>query len=134
MRGETFADRLRNARLAMGWTQPQLADKLDVSNGTVGNWESNNLSRPRPETLRKIANLFEVEVSDFLGTKRTEGDKMYSLQDETVAASGEFPTAQKCREHLEKFLATCDRPELLGWTYYELSEKFPLNKFKKDEP
>jgi len=56
---ETFADRLRSARKAKGLGQTELAGKVGVSSGSVGNWEIGP-SQPRPETLRKVAAILEV--------------------------------------------------------------------------
>jgi transcriptional regulator with XRE-family HTH domain len=58
-KSETFADRLRKARRAKGLGQEDLAAKLEVSSGSVGNWEIGP-SLPRPKTLGKIAALLEV--------------------------------------------------------------------------
>lgn len=128
---EGFANRLRHARLAKGWSQEDLANKLDVSNGSVGNWESGP-TIPRPVVLRKIAALFEVEVEDFLSKAQSEEPKMYILAE--AKSSGRFPSLETCREYFANFLATCKEPEQIGWTYYELQEKFPLNKFSSRPP
>lgn len=56
---ETFADRLRFARKAKGLGQTELAGKVGVSSGSVGNWEMGP-SQPRPETLRKVAAILDV--------------------------------------------------------------------------
>jgi len=59
---ETFSDRLRTLRRERGWSQEELAAKLDVSPGSVGNWEMGPYE-PHPKTLTKLAGLFEVEAS-----------------------------------------------------------------------
>jgi transcriptional regulator with XRE-family HTH domain len=56
-----FAGRLRKLRLEKGWAQPELAARLGVTNGNVGNWEVGP-SIPRPEILKKIAVLFDKEI------------------------------------------------------------------------
>ena len=58
MRGD-FAGRLRALRLARGWSQPDLALRLDVSNGSVGSWEIGP-TIPRPEMVKKIAALLDT--------------------------------------------------------------------------
>lgn len=58
---DAFSERLKRFRLERGWSQEELASRLDVSPGSVGNWEIGPYV-PHPKTLRKIAALFEVEV------------------------------------------------------------------------
>ena len=48
-------------RKERGWSQEDLAARLDVSPGSVGNWEIGPYE-PHAKTLKKIAALFEVEV------------------------------------------------------------------------
>ena len=58
---DAFSERLKRFRLERGWSQEDLASRLDVSPGSVGNWEIGP-HVPHPKTLRKIAALFDVEV------------------------------------------------------------------------
>ena len=48
-----FGDKIREARKAAGMTQRQLADKLEVSNTSISNWEK-NLSRPDPDMIQHL--------------------------------------------------------------------------------
>lgn len=58
---DTFSERLKMLRKARGWSQEDLAVRLDVSAGSVGNWEIGPYE-PHPKTLQKVAALFEVNV------------------------------------------------------------------------
>lgn len=60
-----FSERLKALRKEHGLSQEELASKLDVSPGSVGNWEIGP-SEPHPKTLKKIAGLFDVEVGYLL--------------------------------------------------------------------
>jgi transcriptional regulator with XRE-family HTH domain len=57
----TFSGRLKTLRKERGWSQEDLAMRLDVSPGSVGNWEIGPYE-PHPKTLTKLAGLFEVDV------------------------------------------------------------------------
>jgi len=57
---DAFSGRLKMLRRERGWSQEELAAKLDVSPGSVGNWEMGPYL-PHPKTLRKIAALLEVD-------------------------------------------------------------------------
>jgi transcriptional regulator with XRE-family HTH domain len=58
---ESFSERLKMLRKERGWSQEDLATQLDVSPGSVGNWEIGP-HEPHVKTLKKLAALFEVEV------------------------------------------------------------------------
>jgi transcriptional regulator with XRE-family HTH domain len=55
--GLPFHQRLQRARRARGWSQKELADRLDVFAKTVARWERGE-SYPQPQYLQKIATLF----------------------------------------------------------------------------
>lgn len=59
-----FALRLKELRENKGLSQKQLANKLDVSQSTVGMWESKK-REPNFSTTEKIANFFGVSI-DYL--------------------------------------------------------------------
>lgn len=60
---ELFSDRLRGSR---GLTQSELAAKMEVSLGAVGNWESQQ-NAPTGPTLRRLADFFQVPLGYLLG-------------------------------------------------------------------
>ena len=145
IKSENFSDRLRKARKLKGWGQEQLASKLDVSTGAVGHWEIGP-KLPTAENLGKIAALLDVSTrwllygqeNANLGNARSaepiqESSPMYRVDVDTVGAPEEDATKAKCREHLDRFLASCSTRSQIGWTYCELQDKFPLNKFKREE-
>ena len=46
----SFATRLRDQRKRLGYTQPELAAKLGITKGAIGNYES-GISSPRIEII-----------------------------------------------------------------------------------
>ena len=58
--------RINELRRAMGWSQVQLAEKLNISKQTVSNWENENI-QPSIEMLVRIAKLFHVSTDYLLG-------------------------------------------------------------------
>lgn len=50
-----LGQRINELRIAMGWSQVQLAEKLSISKQTVSNWENENI-QPSIEMLIRIAN------------------------------------------------------------------------------
>ncbi len=62
-----FGEKIRNARKALGLTQRQLADQLDVSNTSISNWEK-GLSRPDADLIQKLCLALHLQPNDFYGT------------------------------------------------------------------
>jgi len=54
---------IRQYREGLGWTQLELANKLDVTPATVYTWERGR-NEPRVAQLRKLAELFGVLMDD----------------------------------------------------------------------
>ena len=83
-----FKNRLKELRENKHMSQQQLANKLGVAQGTVGNWES-GIREPNFNTAKKIASYFGVTVSYLLGEteKRTLDEELdgvdFALRDGT---------------------------------------------------
>ena len=63
-----FNENLRELRKSKGFTQEELATKINVVRQTVSKWEK-GLSVPDADSLQKIADVLDVEVSQLLGAK-----------------------------------------------------------------
>lgn len=63
-----FNENLRELRKSKGFTQEELAIKINVVRQTVSKWEK-GLSVPDADSLQKIADVLDVEVSQLLGAK-----------------------------------------------------------------
>lgn len=61
-----LGQRINELRVALGWSQVQLAEKLNISKQTVSNWENENI-QPSIEMLVRIAKLFHVSTDYLLG-------------------------------------------------------------------
>lgn len=62
-----FQDNLKTLRKNKGFTQEELAAKLNVVRQTVSKWEKGQ-SVPDAEMLTRLAEIFEVPVSQLLGS------------------------------------------------------------------
>jgi putative transcriptional regulator len=63
-----FGENLKTARKQKGFSQEQLATRLNVVRQTISKWEK-GISVPDAETLIQLAEVLEVEASDLLGKK-----------------------------------------------------------------
>ena len=66
-----LSDNIKNLRKNKGFTQEELANKLNVVRQTVSKWE-NGYSVPDAEMLKKIAEILETDVSQLLGSSIEE--------------------------------------------------------------
>lgn len=61
-----LSQRINELRNALGWSQVQLAERLNISKQTVSNWENENI-QPSIEMLVRISRVFNVSVDYLLG-------------------------------------------------------------------
>lgn len=77
--GNTLGDRLRALREQSGKTQRELAALLCINRVSYTQYE-NNKRTPPPDTLRKLAIIFNVSVDYLLGLEKKFFGKDYSYQ------------------------------------------------------
>lgn len=65
-----LGQRINELRIALGWSQVQLAEKLNISKQTVSNWENENI-QPSIEMLVRMSKLFHVSTDYLLGLNNT---------------------------------------------------------------
>lgn len=61
-----LGNQIKELRLAFGWTQVELARRLNISKQTVSNWENDNI-QPSIEMLVHLAEVFRVSTDYLLG-------------------------------------------------------------------
>ena len=63
-----FSDKLKKLRMKKGMKQSELADILHLRQSSISDYE-NNRSTPNPETIKKIAEYFNVSANYLLDMK-----------------------------------------------------------------
>jgi transcriptional regulator with XRE-family HTH domain len=81
---ELFGLRLKSVRTAKGFTQKQLAEKLEVVKASVSSYEQNTNS-PSLETFIKLCKIFDVSADFLLGLSDNMEVEMSHLTDEQVS-------------------------------------------------
>lgn len=76
-----LTENLKKLRKEKGFTQDELSTRLNVVRQTISKWEK-GLSVPDAETLIKIADIYEVSVSDLLGTVVESENKNNAIADQ----------------------------------------------------
>ncbi|EFA26634.1 DNA-binding helix-turn-helix protein [Pediococcus acidilactici 7_4] len=97
----SFNTRLKSARKLKHFTQLDLANRLDVSKGTVSAYEQ-GLSYPSLETLVKICNILDTSADYLLGISDDLTFKMGGLTDEQTESILQFISLiEKANETLQ---------------------------------
>ena len=89
------ADRIKALRVARGWTQAELARRLNLTRNGVNSWEQ-GLSMPSPACLVDLAKLFSVSTDYLLGVERLETVNVTGLDEKDVAMLAQL--AERLRE------------------------------------
>ena len=89
------ADRIRALREARGWTQAELARRLNITRNGVNSWEQ-GLSMPSPTCLVDLAKLFSVSTDYLWGVERLEMVNVTGLDEKDVAILAQL--ADRLRE------------------------------------
>lgn len=71
-------DRIRHVRKRKGLKQTYVSERIGINYKTYSGYER-GLGTPSPETLRKMAEVFEVSLDYLIGGKQPEGEQ--SLDD-----------------------------------------------------
>ena len=61
-----FGKHFKTARKMAGLTQKQVAEKLNIHQSNVSDWE-NDVSRPEYEKLIELAKIYEQTIEELLG-------------------------------------------------------------------
>ena len=65
---ESVGNYIRENRKRKGWTQEQLAEKVEVWPKTISNWE-NGKGEIKPDNLQKLAQAFNVSAAEIMAGK-----------------------------------------------------------------
>ena len=89
------ADRLKALREARGWTQAELARKMNMTRNGINSWEQ-GLSMPSPPSLVDLARLFSVSTDYLLGVENYSAVNVTGLNEADVALLAQL--ADRLRE------------------------------------
>lgn len=90
------AERIKALREARGWTQAELARRMNITRNGVNSWEQ-GLSMPSPSCLVDLAKVFSVSTDYLLGVERLETVNVTGLNEKDVAMLAQL--ADRLREN-----------------------------------
>ena len=77
-----LATKLRTWREKKRWSQLEVALKVGVTQSTYGTWEYNVI--PKARYFAKLAEIFEVDISEFFPEGTTKEPKLEGIEKETL--------------------------------------------------
>ena len=89
------AERIKALREARGWTQAELARRMNITRNGVNSWEQ-GLSMPSPACLVDLSKVFSVSTNYLLGVERLETVNVTGLDEKDVAMLAQL--ADRLRE------------------------------------
>ena len=78
------ADRIKALRESRGWTQAELARRMNMTRNGINSWEQ-GLSMPSPQSLVDLARLFSVSTDYLLGVEKHNTVNVSGLDEKDVA-------------------------------------------------
>ena len=78
------ADRIKALRESRGWTQAELARRMNMTRNGINSWEQGH-SMPSPQRLVDLARLFSVSTDYLLGVEKHNTVNVTGLDEKDVA-------------------------------------------------
>ena len=79
-----LGQRIQELRFGCGWSQVEVAKRLQVTKQTVSNWENGNI-QPSIDMLIRLAHLFHVSTDYHLGMEDVPRPTVDGLPSDSVA-------------------------------------------------
>ena len=98
-----FNENLKAMRKAKGYTQEELAIKLNVVRQTVSKWEK-GLSVPDADILEKIADVLETTVSTLLGQTVTDETDKNAIAEQLAKISEQLAIKNRLSRRIWKII------------------------------
>ena len=98
-----FSENLKTIRKAKGYTQEELAIKVNVVRQTVSKWEK-GLSVPDADVLSHIAEVLEVSVSELLGADIKQEDSNNEVAEQLAKISEQLAIKNRRSKKIWKII------------------------------
>lgn len=100
-----FSENLKTIRKAKGYTQEELAIKINVVRQTVSKWEK-GLSVPDADVLSQSAEVLEVSVSELLGAPIKQEDSKNEVAEQLAKISEQLAIKNRRSKKIWKTIGT----------------------------
>ena len=111
-----LGSRLRAARLARGWTQADVAERLGVVTASVGRWERDEVV-PQRHLRTKLGELLGLELASLVAEGRSDGTVVdFPTQPGTAGSAAQLdPAVHAVAELLEAGLVSGQAASKTWW-------------------
>lgn len=96
-----FSENLKAMRKAKGYTQEEVAIKLNVVRQTISKWEK-GLSVPDADVLIRLADVFDTKVSVLLGGEITDEDNKDAVAEQLAKISEQLAIKNRRNKRIWK--------------------------------
>lgn len=97
-----LGNHIYNLRVAKGFTQREIAERLSISDKAISKWE-NGCSKPSVYNLQRLAELFDITLEELLEVSNENKEKQITKIVITGGKlSGKSTCCKRAKEHFEK--------------------------------
>ena len=104
MNQESIGRFIASCRKEKGMTQQELAEKLEVSDRTIGNWE-NGRNMPDYSILKELCNTLDIDVNEFLSGEKIEKNEFQTHSIENLDLILKEYYKMKKQKNMFKYIA-----------------------------
>ena len=103
-----FADNLKTLRKVKGLSQEELAIRLNVVRQTISKWEK-GLSVPDADLLIRLADIFEVTVSELIGARIENEQEINAVAEQLSRINEQLAIKNRRARRIWKTIAVANR-------------------------
>ena len=137
-----IGEKIKQYRLANGWTQQELGTKIGISKNAIGNYEKGFRS-PKKNTMFDLANAFNVSIDDLFppiqkDTPPTTSpiqsiyDQLHQLRREKVLTYAESQLKEQQNEEEAKINEVSEVIQLYSYDYYDHAASAGTGQYLND--
>ena len=127
-----FSENLKTIRKAKGYTQEELAIKVNVVRQTVSKWEK-GLSVPDADVLSHIAEVLEVSVSELLGADIKQEDSKNEVAEQLAKISEQLAIKNRRSKKIWRIIGIILLAIIIANIVWVTLSMISFNSFKHSE-
>ena len=110
-----LGDNIRNIRKARKISLNNLARTSGISVGYLSDLENNKFTNPTLDKLKKIAQILEVQTTDFFNDDLSESNS-FEVKEDSSSYGTEFKTAEAAMQFILK------QPSIMGYGGFDINK------------
>ena len=127
-----FSENLKTIRKTKGYTQEELAIKVNVVRQTVSKWEK-GLSVPDADVLSHIAEVLEVSVSELLGADIKQEDSKNEVAEQLAKISEQLAIKNRRSKKIWRTIGIILLAIIVANIIWVMVSMISFNSYKQSE-